>query len=157
MEHETKNLCSHPHGGRTPGAASRLALRDAFTLRRCQILLASAGGSSPSVIARNLHCTGATARLVVQAFAREGLDCLHPKSCRPHSAKPLLDQPFAEPLTALLHQSPRLFGKPTSLWTLDLVADVVHGKGWAARSARRRFRSEWVRITIVTRNRPWFK
>jgi transposase len=106
---------------------------DAFTVRRCQILLASADGSSPSAIARNLHCTGATVRLVLHAFAREGLDCLRPKSCRPHSAKPLLDQPFAEPLTELLHQSPRLFGKRTSLWTLDLVADVVHGKGWTPR------------------------
>ena len=124
---------------RTLTAAERQALHaglrsaDAFTVRRCQILLASANGSSPSAIACNLHCTGATVRLVVHAFAREGLDCLRPKSSRPHSARPLLDQSFAEPLTELLHQSPRRFGKPTSLWTLDLVADVVHGQGWTPR------------------------
>jgi hypothetical protein len=105
----------------------------AFTVRRCQILLASAAGSSPAAIARNLHCTGATVRLVVHAFARDGLGCLHPKSCRPHSARPLLDQSFAAPLTELLHQSPRLFGQPTSLWSLDRVAQVVHGKGWSPR------------------------
>ena len=124
---------------RTLTAAERQALQaglrsaEAFTVRRCQILLASGGGSSPALIARNLHCTGATVRLVLHAFAREGLDCLRPKSCRPHSAKPLLDQRFAEPLTELLHQTPRLYGKPTSLWTLDLVAEVCHGKGWTPR------------------------
>jgi transposase len=124
---------------RTLTAAERQALHAglrsaaAFTVRRCQILLASAGGSSPSTIAQNLHCTGATVRLVVHAFARDGLGCLCPKSSRPHSARALLDQPFAEPLTELLHQSPRLHGKPTSLWTLDLVAAVVHGKGWTPR------------------------
>jgi len=30
----------------------------------------------------------------------------------------------AERLRALLHRSPRDFGKPTSLWTLDVVAEV---------------------------------
>jgi hypothetical protein len=29
----------------------------------------------------------------------------------------------------LLHQSPRNFGKPTSLWTLDLVAEVAYAQG----------------------------
>jgi transposase len=124
---------------RTLTAAERQALQaglrsaDAFTVRRCQILLASANGSSPSTIARNLHCTGATVRLVVHAFAREGLACLYAKSSRPHSAQPLLDQSFAAPLTELLHQTPRLFGQATSLWSLERVAQVVHGKGWTPR------------------------
>ena len=29
----------------------------------------------------------------------------------------------------MLHQSPRTFGKDTSLWTLALVAQVVHEQG----------------------------
>ncbi len=33
----------------------------------------------------------------------------------------------------LLHQSPRTFGKPTSLWTLALAAEVSHQKGWTSR------------------------
>src|SRR5262249_39331454 len=33
----------------------------------------------------------------------------------------------------LLHHSPRLLGKPTSLWTLDLVAEVCCAKGWTPR------------------------
>src|SRR5947209_12524792 len=106
---------------------------DAFTLRRCQILLQSAHGTSPSRIARNLQCTSATVRLVIHAFRREGLACLHEKSSRPHSAKPFLDERHADALKDLLHHSPRLFGKPTSLWTLDLVAEVCHSKAWTPR------------------------
>jgi transposase len=106
---------------------------DAFTVRRCQILLQSTNGSPPSTIARNLQCTSATVRPVIHAFRREGLACLQEKSSRPHSARPFLDQRFAEPLKDLLHHSPRLFGKPTCLWTLNLVAEICHGKGWTPR------------------------
>jgi transposase len=106
---------------------------DAFTVRRCQILLASARGTPPSAIARQLGCTAPTVRNAIHAFAREGLDCLQEKSSRPHSARPLLDTPHAELLKDLLHHSPRLFGKPTSVWTLGLVADVCHAKGWTPR------------------------
>jgi transposase len=106
---------------------------DAFTLRRCQILLASANGQSPAVIARNLGCTARSVRNAIHAFTAEGLDCLKEKSCRPHSARPLLDAAFDEPLRHLLHQTPRAFGKPRSTWTLTLVAEVCHAKGWTPR------------------------
>jgi hypothetical protein len=36
-------------------------------------------------------------------------------------------------LRALLHQSPRTCGKPTSRWTLPLAAQVCHEKGWTPR------------------------
>jgi transposase len=106
---------------------------DAFTLRRCQILLASATGQSPARIARTLGCTPATVRNTIHAFAAEGLACLKEKSSRPPSARPLLDAAFDEPLRHLLHQSPRAFGKPRSTWTLALVAQVCHTKGWTPR------------------------
>lgn len=110
-----------------------LLSRDAFTVRRCQILLQSANGLSPAQIAHNLACTVPTVHHAIHAFAHERLDCLKPKSSRPHTARPFLDQRFAEPLKDLLHHSPRLFGKPTSLWTLHLLADVCHAKGWTPR------------------------
>jgi transposase len=115
--------------------ALRAGLRsaEAFTARRCQILLASADGHAPSAIARALRCTSPTVRNAIHAFTREGLDCLREKSSRPHSARPLLDDSRAEPLKDLLHQRPRAFGKPTSLWTLDLVAEVCHARGWTPR------------------------
>jgi transposase len=106
---------------------------DAFTLRRCQILLASAAGSSPALIARNLGCTAVSVRNAIHAFAAEGLACLQEKSSRPHSAQPLFDAVFDEPLRHLLHQSPRTFGKSRSTWTLPLLAQVCYAQGWTPR------------------------
>ena len=115
--------------------ALRTGLRaaEAFTARRCQILLASSDGQAPSAIARALRCTAPTVRNAIHAFAREGLDCLREKSSRPHSAQPLLDGSRAESLKEVLHQRPRAFGKPTRLWTPDLVAEVCHAQGWTPR------------------------
>jgi transposase len=115
------------------------ALRDglrspsAFTLRRCQILLASAEGLKPSAIRARLGCATQTVRDAIRAFAAEGIACLREKSHRPRSARPALDAAAAERLRALLHRSPRDFGKPTSLWTLDLAAEVACAEGITAR------------------------
>ena len=106
---------------------------DAFTLRRCQILLASSNGETPLQIARHLGCTPPTVRNTIHAFATEGLDCLCEKSSRPKSAKPLLDDPFQEPLRHLLHQNPRTFAQPRSTWTLASVAQICYQKGWTPR------------------------
>ena len=106
---------------------------DAFTLRRCQILLASASGQRPRAIAANLGCSTGTVRNAITAFRDEGLTCLQEKSSRPRSARPLLDPRHHEGLYLLLHQSPRLAGKPRSTWTLALLAQVCYERGWAAR------------------------
>jgi transposase len=95
--------------------------------------LASACGQGCAAIARNLHCAVGTVHNALRAFHRDGLACLQPKSSRPHSAQAFLSTHHTEALTDLLHHSPRLFGKPTSLWTLDLVAEVCHRKGWTPR------------------------
>jgi transposase len=126
---------------------------DAFTLRRCQILLASAQGQTPQQIARNLGGAASSARHVIHAFHKEGPGCLREKSSRPTTAKPLLGTERAEPLKALLHQSPRTLGKTTSLWTLPLVAAVCFERGWtprrlsgeAIRQALKRFGIRWKR------------
>src|SRR5207302_3139200 len=97
---------------------------DAFTLRRCQILLASAGGHSPALIARNLGCTDRSVRNAIHAFHAEGLSCLKEKSSRPKSARPLLDAVYEDCLRDLLHRSPRTYGQRRSTWTLALVAQV---------------------------------
>src|SRR5438105_634530 len=106
---------------------------DAFTLRRAQILLASASGQSPALIARTLGCTARAARNAIHAFAAEGTACLREKSSRPRTARPLLDAASDEPLRHLLHQSPRAFGKGRSTWTLALLAQVCHDKGYTPR------------------------
>jgi len=114
-------------------AQAGLRSREAFTARRCQILLASADGLRPARIARNLGCSTGTVRNAINAFHREGMACLQAKSSRPHSARAFLDEGFKDPLKDLLHHSPRTCGKPTSLWTLDLLAEVCFARGWTPR------------------------
>jgi transposase len=136
-------------------AQLRAGLRsdDVFTLRRCQILLASDQGQDVHRIARNLGCSPGTARNAIKAFHAQGLACLKPKSSRPHSARPFLTQDHAPALEDLLHHSPRLHGQPTSLWTLDRVADVCFRLGWtprvlsgeAIRKALERLKISWQR------------
>jgi transposase len=115
--------------------ALRAGLRSpsAFTLRRAQILLASAEGLKPSEIRTRLGCATQTVRDALRAFAAEGIACLQEKSHRPRSARPVLDEARREGLRALLHRSPRDFGKPTSVWTLALAAEVCHEQGLSER------------------------
>ncbi len=115
------------------------ALRDglrspsAFTLRRSQILLASAEGLKPALIGARLGGSAQTARNAIRAFHAIGTDCLNEGSHRPRSARPEIDDAGCERLRALLHRSPRDFGKPTSLWTLALAAEVAFAEGLTAR------------------------
>src|SRR5262245_49151705 len=116
-------------------AALRAGLRsqDAFTLRRCQALLASADGLRPAQVAERFGCASQSVRNAIRAFAAEGTACLRQKSHRPKSSRPELDDAGRERLRALLHRSPRDFGKPTSLWTLALAAEVAFAEGLTAR------------------------
>jgi transposase len=106
---------------------------DAFTLRRCQILLASADGQTPKPIASALGCCVQTARNAIRAFHAEGLDCLREKPSAPKTRHAVLDDAGCRRLRDLLHRSPRDFGKPTSLWTLALAAEVAHAEGLTGR------------------------
>ena len=106
---------------------------DVYMLRRCQILLASARGEWVPRIAMTLGCDDQTVRNVIREFEREGLDaCLRRGSTRPHTIHAKVDTAAAELLRALLHQSPRTFDKPTSVWTLELAAEVACAEGITA-------------------------
>jgi transposase len=116
-------------------ATLRQGLRsaDAFTLRRCQILLQSGQGQRPTRIAAAVGCSAQAVRDALRAFAAQGLACLRRKSTAPKTCHAAWPKARDEDLRALLHQSPRNLGKPTSLWTLDLAAQVCFQKGWTAR------------------------
>jgi transposase len=124
---------------------------DAFTARRCQILLASAGGLRPAQVARNLACARGTVRNAIHAFHAEGTDCLREKSSRPLSVRPALDDRHADALVDLLHHSPRLCGKPTGVWTLELLAEVCHDRGWTPR----RYTGEAIRLALRRLDIGW--
>ncbi len=116
----------------------------AFTLRRCQILLASARQEHVPAIARALGCNTQTVRNAIHAFNRSGLDALSEGSSRPQRIAAAFDATAAERLRALLHQSPRAFGKPTSLWTLDLAAEMCFTEGIIGE----RVTGETIRVTL---------
>ena len=111
------------------GLEAGLKSREAFVLRRCQALLASGRGEAVGSIARAVGCSPQTVRNVIHGFSARGLASLTRGSHRPKSAKPQLDEAKRRQLKDLLHQSPRTFGKPTSLWTLELAAEVAHERG----------------------------
>jgi hypothetical protein len=124
---------------------------DPFTVRRSQVLLASADGLGPAAIGRLIGCTAQAVRNAIRAFETDGLGCLAAKSHARKDPGRVWDRD--EDLRDLLHRRPREFGKPTSLWTLGLVAEVCHEKGWtprvlsieAIRQALRRLGVGWTR------------
>jgi transposase len=124
---------------------------DAFTVRRCQILLASDNGLRAAQIANNLGSARGTVHNAIHAFHDEGLACLREKSSRPHSARPFLGPSHLDALKDLLHHSPRLLGKPTGLWTLGLLAEVCHARGWTPR----RLSAEAIRLALKRLGIRW--
>lgn len=102
---------------------------EAFVLRRAQIVLASAVGERSGQIAPRVGFTTQGVRDVIHAFNARGLDVLRPGSHHPGVVMSAFDTPRALALRDLLHQSPRLFGKETSLWTLELAAEVAYEQG----------------------------
>jgi transposase len=107
--------------------------QDLYEVRRCQILLASARGEWVPRIAELLGCNDQTVRNVVREFERDGIDaCLRRGSSRPHTIHAKVDEIGREQIRALLHQSPRTFGKPTSVWTMELAAEVSFAEGITA-------------------------
>ena len=102
---------------------------DAFVHRRCQILLASADLRQVPEIAAMLHCAEQTVRNAIHAFNHRGGACLSAGSSRPRRTQVAFTGPAAEALRDLLHRSPRDFGRPTSVWTLDLAAVVSFEQG----------------------------
>ena len=106
---------------------------DASTVRRSQVLLASAERMAPADIGRVVGCTAQGVRNAIRAFAADGLGCLAAKSHAGKNPGRVWDRARDENLKDLLHRRPRESGKPTSPWTLALVSDVRKDKGWTPR------------------------
>jgi len=122
---------------------------DAFVLRRCQILLASSRGQRATAIAQNLGCDDETVRDVIKAFNSRGLAALQRRSSRPHRIVVAFPSEQAERLRELLHQSPRHFGKPSGVWTLELAAEVSFEQGLTPeRVSREAVRTALTRLSV---------
>jgi transposase len=125
---------------------------DAFTLRRCQILLASDRGENAYQIAHQLGCNPQTARNAIHAFNEKGLpETLQPGSKHPHTVHRAFDPEQAEALRELLHTNPRKFGKESTLWTLEMAAEVSFEEGLT----QERITGETVRATLERMGVRW--
>jgi transposase len=130
---------------------AHLRSSDAFVLRRCQILLASARGERAPRIAAHLGCDDQTVLDALHAFNVQGLDALKKGSFRPKQTHVVFAPEQAEQLRALLHRLPRDFGYPTSVWTLDLAAQVSVDQGIVAT----RVSGETIRQTLLRLGVGW--
>lgn len=126
-----------------------LRSRDAFVMRRCQILLASAKGRRASQIGQDLGCDTDTALNAINAFNTAGLAALVAGSSVPHTIERGFDAEESEKLRAMLHQSPRHFGQTSSTWTLELAADVSFAQGLTSwRVSREAVRTALLRLGV---------
>jgi transposase len=130
-----------------------LRAKDGFEVRRSQIVLASSRKETARKIARSFGCDDQTVRNVIKQFNHTGLEVLKAGSHRPHHLQSTFTEEKIEQLKDILHQSPRNFGKETSIWTLELLAEVSYSEkvaerlvsGEAVRQALKRFGIAWER------------
>src|SRR5215217_6580802 len=122
-----------------------LRSKDTFILRRSQMLLASSRGNEVPQIAENLGCGQQTVRDAIHDFNDRGLDVLTPGSSRPKRTRAVFDENRAERLREMLHHSPREFGRDSSLWTLEMAAQVAFEEGLV----ERRVSGETIRATLA--------
>jgi transposase len=128
-----------------------LHAKDAFVLRRCQILLASARGERATVIAQHLGCDDQTVRNVIKGFNTAGFAVLQAGSSRPHRVHQAIDERDLPRLRELMQRGPRSFDKPTSVWTLDLLAQICQQEGLT----RSRVSGETIRQAVLRLGESW--
>ena len=128
-----------------------LRSKDPFVLRRSQIVLASERGEKAIDIAKTLGCDDETVRNVIKGFNRSGIAILKEGSRRPHTTQAAFSSDSVEQLKEILHQSPRNFGKATSLWTLGLAAEVSYESGLV----KERVSGETIRATLNRFGLKW--
>jgi len=108
-------------------------------------------GTGPAEIAQQLGCDAQTVRNAIWAFNHAGLSRLSKGSSRPHTTHTAFPGEKADQLRTLLHQSPRTFDKPTSLWTLELAAEVSFQQGLTPE----RVSGETIRATLARLGVRW--
>ena len=121
-----------------------LRSKDSFVLRRSQIISFSIEGFSVSAIAQKVGYHRNTVRKVIKTYNDKGTVVLKKGSRRPHRIYRAFDQERAGRLKALMHRSPREFGRDSNLWTLELLAEVSFEQGLTEKKVS----DETIRLTI---------
>ena len=125
--------------------------KDPFVIRRSQIVLASGRGEKAIDIAKTLGCDDQSVRNVIKGFNQDGIGVLQEGSRRPHNTQAAFSMKSVEQLKEILHQSPRNFGKATSLWTLALAAEISYEN----ELIKERVSSETIRATLKRFGMKW--
>src|SRR3712207_3099656 len=143
---------------RTLSKEEREALEDglrssnAFVLRRCQILLASARGEHPPRIADKSRVWLPDGAQRHPRLQREGpWRVLQAGSSRPREVHAAFDESGSETLREILHHEPRKHGKQSSLWTLRMAALVSFEEGLTERQVS----GETIRATLARLGVRW--
>ena len=110
-----------------------LRSKDAFVLRRAQVLLASDRGERAPAIAKQLGCHRQTVLNIIHDFNTKALAALQEGSSRPHRLRTTFPDEALEDLQALLHRSPADFGLTGNVWTLSLAAKISFQQGLTPR------------------------
>ena len=131
--------------------ATAVRARDAFVLRRAPIILASAHGERVGLIAPRVGVSRQGVRHVIHAFNAHGLAVLQQGTTQNTILHSSFATASAEALRDLLHHSPRDVDKETSVWTLEVAADVAYERGLTAW----RVRGETVRATLARMGVRW--
>ena len=130
----------------------KLKSSNGFAVRRAQMLLLSTDeGMKVDAIGQRVGCQGQAVRQAIHAFHREGLRCLQAKAKGNPTDRRALDDAAREQLRELIRHSPRDLGQETSLWTLDLLAQVCFEQGITST----RVTGETIRATLAAMGISW--
>lgn len=100
-----------------------------LTVRRSQIILMSADeGLTAKVISERVGQSDQQVRNVLHAFNDSGIVCLESKSRARHDDQRAYNDQARERLREIIRQSPRTYGYESSLWALEMLAEVSHQK-----------------------------
>lgn len=103
------------------------------TVRRSQIILMSADkGMKAKEISERIGQSDQQVRNVLHAFNDNGIGCLTLQSRARHDDQRAYNDEAREQLREIIRQSPREYGYESSLWTLEMLAEVSHQKGLTA-------------------------
>ena len=121
---------------------------------RSQVILLSAEENMKAqAIADRVGYSDETVRQVIQQFNQEGLQAIYPKSNARTDDQRAFQDTAREQLKAIVHQSPRDFGCESSMWTLQLLAEVSYQEGLTDRLVH----SDTVGETLHQRGLDWKK
>ena len=103
------------------------------TVRRSQLILMSADERKKArEISERIGVSDQQIRKVLHAFNETGIGCLKLKSRARQDDQRAYDDEAREQLRELIRQSPRKHDYKSSLWTLEMLAEVSHQKGWTS-------------------------